>query len=1077
MQFEEKLVDLSPRSNHGRLEAEIVSYLALENIQSIAIGGFLNTNLLVLQNNGTVSLLKVYKMANKDDKAEPELIHEKHFNEKYTEVKYRRMSGKGAVILSGPKEVNSTKKNRITLQELTLKGVLLDLYWPGNRWDRKETSLNINALRSLTDAVTYGNLEERLLIFSSKAAKKIQIRPGGSPDAVHEFVDVDGAYSYVGLRCYQRSIGSSNGLCIASDNNYKMSVVTYKPLTLPEVDSKMFHETEWIALKMKIEGMIVHSTERFNAALEESNNYLGSGNSVTGQWTLANVKGVNALHVASGHSIESIKMSTNSANGTLSSPVAFKDALEVDLVVVNDSLVELSSKIDIVTSLFEKKTDLSVEVNLSNLEVGTLQSDKFYFGGYSDLHVGSLKSGGTVEATDSLLGNLYRKSINQRLQGTKTFAGKFYSKDLVTAVIEEDGTSAAPGNFLLNNGPQTISTSQAFGEANVDNLVLGSNSLLDKAGNASVVKEDLFIQPANLHGDFEFYNQIKTLNVTVEMASQASEYGLSNEFVSRILRKDETPVINGTLKINLVNTSALGSSVNVLDGVVNSISLKDLGEHALYTNCPDCEGRSENISGTITFEGNLTIEQDLEVTAMNTIAFENYVMKSAFVADGFTETAKKRFVGSVNADIVKADSYNNYDLSSIMTKSTNQTVDYMNFAKMVTFNELKCSKDPSTGVCPDVDGVNLLKTFKSDLYNLEKPWIRNMSMSPGKVLSSEIEINSLEIAADGKLYFQDKVNGMDVPITLAKVVQSSETNVALTGTKTFEKAVSAKGCTTNSIKKDLKSYETKDFASTASDRISGIKTFTKEVTFADMVFHRNALVNNVDFAKMLFCWIDIGQKNLPQGTTLKIDHFIEFTEVVTPALELARPSGAFTCPSSILSERLTNENINTVASSFIGSNANVGSVSAGINKMIDYRIKNEPVAKDKLAAKGRNLEEKLRAMLTAKYRMPAGSLDSIQSKLALLRLSCRNPHLNKLDPSRDVALLDAPNQLCIGGNCVVTFQKGFEAESLNISRIDISTANPVSTVFGYNIEQLNNDRVSLSKAQTLRGNYKFENLR
>merc|ERR1719348_84231 len=137
---------------------------------------------------------------------------------------------------------------------------------------------------------------------------------------------------------------------------------------------------------------------------------------------------------------------------------------------------------------------------------------------------------------------------------------------------------------------------------------------------------------------------------------------------------------------------------------------------------------------------------------------------------------------------------------------------------------------------------------------------------------------------------------------------------------------------------------------------------------------------------MLFCWIDIGQKNPPQ-TTLKIDHFIEFTEVVTPALELAKPSGAFTCPSSIF-EHLTNENIDSVVSSFIGSNANVNSVNDGINKMITYRIDNEPVAEDKLAAQGKNLKEQLRAMLTAKYWMPAGSLDSIQNKLNLLRLSC-----------------------------------------------------------------------------------------
>ena len=112
---------------------------------------------------------------------------------------------------------------------------------------------------------------------------------------------------------------------------------------------------------------------------------------------------------------------------------------------------------------------------------------------------------------------------------------------------------------------------------------------------------------------------------------------------------------------------------------------------------------------------------------------------------------------------------------------------------------------------------------------------------------------------------------------------------------------------------------------------------------------------------------------------------------------------------------------------------------------------------------------KVRKLLEMWYDVDTSSM----TKMDLARLYCRKPRLNDIDPT-DFALLDDDNEFCPDSSCTQTFNNGLSAEELQVDgNLIVGEGN---SIFGVDVDVMEDERVSLSVAQTLNGIYTFNDL-
>jgi len=1045
---------LSEVASYGQLVAESVFLTEDTNVFSVAVGGFLDSQVLVLScdGTGTGSVLKVYKMTNDNRLV---LLSQMLFpGVIYDSVSYSRFQGEGAAILTSLP--SGLDKAKITLLALSFKGQL-------------SLMKTVDDATSSAEAVSHGAADEQLLVLSS-VNQGLEVLKGGALEPQPQ-MELDSllAQDANAMRCYLRE---SDGICILGTNEAKFEIVTFKPPSVPSVDNQLAQSTEWNVLEQRIGEKMADLSNTYDTLQQETKKYLGSGEPVTAKWTLGNIDGVTDLNLPSASN--SITLTAVDSNGLEAAPVDFMPTLTVDIASVKTNLESWKTELEGVNIDLLKaiETTETADQTIDVLSVESVESAKFYFSG-ADLEVNNLQSGTNPKETfDSLLANLYTKTANQAITGLKTFNGQISVEDLITSQVVKGSDSLNPGSLLKKEGAQTIDKPQVFsGTASITTLELGALPIID-GNSASVVNEDLLVTPAQLAGDFHFKSDVFAPSITTEIKDPSMT--LDQAEYDNILKKTDALAIDGTLKVTMLDSAdASGRSINVKDGIVNGLSLKDINDNALLTHCLNCESKVCEVTGKITFEGDITMQQNLKASKINSIDFANYALETSFVSDGFTDSGKKTFSNRVVANTLTADTYDGLNLNQIMTKKTSQTIDGKStFNEKVTFNEINSDDETGSvvdGTHPTVDGINFLEKFQSDLYHLDANWVINNE------LAAEIEFKNLAMGGASTIEFSKAVNAMNVPAVLGKVVQSTESNVQITASKTFAKAVGLEQVTNTKLIKDGSEYTTADFVNTVdTTEVGGAKTFTKAVTFEDIFLYSEAKVNNIDFAKMMFCWIDLGVNN---PDNVDITNHIHFKDVSTPIIDVAKPSGCFQCPSAKFPEvTLDSSNIRANVAAFIGVSESTLSdeltVDEGITTMVQYRLSMEP--NDRLKQVGTSLDDKvegLRQLVATQYSLPLSTLDGLDA-VDLLRLTCRNPLLNDLDPDFDIALLDKANDFCTGGSCIQTFKKGFKAKTLQVDdSITVSNTNPASQVFGHHINTLDDERVSLSSDQTLKGDY------
>ena len=1047
---------MTVEAGYGQLVAESTFLLPSFNVFSVAIGGFLNSQVLVLScdGQGTGSTLKVYKITNEDqlvflsEMVFPGLI--------YSSVSYSRFQGKGVVLLSTLPNADQT----ITLLELSFKGELSEL-----------NSLIMEDATSLAEVLSHGSADEELLVLSNVLTGFKVLKGESLEDQPQMELDSLLDQDANAMRCYLKEV---DGICILGTHEALFEIVTFKPVTLPSVDNQLAQATEWRVLETRIWEKLGDLATRFDDLTEETKKYLGSGEPVTAKWTFGDVNDVDILNLPGASA--TIKLTTVDSEGVEAAPVEFLPTLELDVSGVKSNLATWKTELDLVNANLLKAIDTSTteDQTIDLVDVESVESAKIYFAG-ADLAVDELKFGSLKETLDSLLGNLYTKSANPAITGEKTFGNQIGVLNLATGQVVEGAESVSPSSLLKKEGAQTIAKSHEFSaKASITDLELGTLTISD-GSSASVLGEDLLIPASDLAGDFHFNNDVFAPAITTEIKDASMT--LDQAEYDNILKKADGLSIEGTLKVTMLESAdSLGRSINVKEGKVNDLSLKEINDNAVITHCVNCETRVDDITGTITFEGDVTMQQNLQAAKINTIVFSDYSLKEDFALNGFSDSGKKTFVNTVTASTLTADTYNNLNLDQIMTKKTSQTIAGKNtFNEKVTFQEINCNDEDGNvvdGSHPTLDGIDFLEKFQSDLYHMEANWVEN------DLLSAEIEFKNLVMGGASTIEFSDTVNAMDVPSVLSKIVQTTETDVKIPATKTFAKAVVLENVDSSKLIKSGTEYTTDNFANTVDTiELTGKKTFTKAVTFKNIFLYNKAEVNTIDFAKMLFCWIDLGVKN---PDNVDISNHIHFKEVSTPVLNIARGVECFRCPSSQFPEvTLDSSNIKANVALFLGMAEGMltdMTLEAGIQMMVEHRINHEP--NDNLRAIGQvdgtsleDLLQGLRQLVAAQYSLPTSSLDG-KGAVELLRLTCRNPLLNQLDPEDDIALLNQPNKFCPGGSCIQSFKKGFTTKSLEVEdSITVSNTNPKTLVFGHHINTLDNERVSLSGDQTLKGDY------
>merc|ERR1719312_1216993 len=101
----------------------------------------------------------------------------------------------------------------------------------------------------------------------------------------------------------------------------------------------------------------------------------------------------------------------------------------------------------------------------------------------------------------------------------------------------------------------------------------------------------------------------------------------------------------------------------------------------------------------------------------------------------------------------------------------------------------------------------------------------------------------------------------------------------------------------------------------------------------------------------------------------------------------------------------------------------------------------------------------LNLVIRRTYKVSSTFASSL-TDLQVVQLICRDPVINDVDPSKDLALLDSDNVFCSPDQeCIQKFNRGFLANSLIVR--DNVHMNVNGTVFGVDLSRLEEERASL----------------
>ena len=148
--------------------------------------------------------------------------------------------------------------------------------------------------------------------------------------------------------------------------------------------------------------------------------------------------------------------------------------------------------------------------------------------------------------------------------------------------------------------------------------------------------------------------------------------------------------------------------------------------------------------------------------------------KTELNTNDFRITGTKTLKGLIETDNLKANLFDGVELANLMTtNSAQELTEPLTLTKPAVFTSIQESGNHPYGT---VDGVDLFSYFRSDLQAILDSEAWQDDTLAGNFIFHEIAI---EHAAELKV--NDKVNGMDVDTTLARMVQDvasdSEVNI------------------------------------------------------------------------------------------------------------------------------------------------------------------------------------------------------------------------------------------------------------------------------------------------------------
>ena len=1096
-ELKEKIISLpgGTRSVYSQVRMEKLTTTTLpvltNNIADIEVVEFTVHGYLVVVDrtafNGMHSRIRVYRNSKG---VELSIIDEKIVNDViFTGVKFVRIQMNGFLFL--------TTATGSYLLAITRKGFLT-----GDLIKVTENSPGIII------PYTYGSLEDNILfplIKHSAQVTNLQFWTDAGTElaSFSQNLNLAEDRAYKGLICMRPSGGH---ICIAasSDVMFKLDIFSVHLIIQLQVDDRLIQMAELDTVEARILGRVGNLQAQYQVyKAKTSEILLNSGSVLKGNWKLGTVKIGEHLNLPAG-SLEKtqVTMDINRNDGSVST-VNLRDGMNVLLSQVYAEITETVAGFEAAKTLGGTAFKLnSPDIQIiPSIALGKLTANKIIFKGTNpSLQVESLVQGSAVESLNSIKGDLYLHNTNAPMSGSKAFENSFQADSLGSGSVSDSLKTVSSANLLRNKGDQTVNAHQQFNNAiSMSKLEVGATVPLTDAElpPSSVKIEDLrnnnLFFSSGINGHYLFENLVTTTDITYGM-SDLNQVQLSSIDASRIVKKDENAIITGSLTVHIQSTGeATGKIINIKNGIVNEVPLKELKNNAAKIRCLlPCAEHLVQFSKSVTFGGKILFDSSFTTTEINTIPLTDYVHKQALLENLIVITGEKSLSNSVHANSTFSNLYNSLTLDQLITRTTAQLITGSNvFQNIVTFDNIKGVEDFSG---PSVDGRNLWEVFSSDLMAVrdQRPWIIN------KTLGSSISLDSVVLSSTSTLNVENQINNMDVDATLKKIVLDDEGSVALLGNYTIPSEINLNTVIVNNIAKGNKVFTIDEFANTVTTEvINGVKTFTGVITFGDMFLVDNAQINNLDFYKIITCWVDIGSETTGP---VNIMNPIKLQRVRTPTLLVKRdPSLANSvCPMEIsllsavkLIQAIPLEQLHPVPTNDILKSALISSLGKigltvqddadlAVNSIFSFLLNlhsngDLPIAVINgltVAVK----RHKLLLLISQIFGLSSAIVNTYTDLHAVQAL-CRNPRVNNLDPGTDLALLNRDNTYCNAvTECVQHFENGLTVKAVNVAGKVVLNAG--QTVFGVDVDTLNSGRVSLSASrQEWNGGYIFKDLR
>jgi len=858
-------------------------------------------------------------------------------------------------------------------------------------------------------------------------------------------------------------------VCLLVDSAQQMEIVRFDTLIIPTVDNTKVKYFNWDVATRRIEKAISDLDTTFSEQKADIGNYLmASGSVVTGDWTLNEVD-AQKLQLPEG-SLQDTVIHVDSSYGTFNYKGGndFRGAMNIILSEVETKQNAIESKISMVLEDLQDAYNLLTADTqfLANLSLHTIESDNIKL--EEDLIVTTLASQDFEETVQSLSTDIFVKNSIKPISGIKTFNQKINTEQLNTEKLSDSLVTISPKNCLLLEGDQIVPVHKTFEEKVAFNgLKIPSSVHLSDGSSVSITFEDLQVIHNDIGGFFEFQN---VLTNSTKSTDPRNIGNLSEDDVDNIVLIDEPSIINGMLEVNIPTDSLIsGVYLKVINGMVNGHNLQDLSRNVVYmsNDCPTC-ARDINITKDIVFTGSVVTLSKLKLDKLNSHKIEDYVTKDEFYVPTFHLSNQTTLVTGAVADTVEANTFNSLNLNQVMTKTTEQHV--KGISKFLWPTSFKSITGDLNGFVPKIDGQDLSVLFQSDLNHVG-------------IINADVIFEELVLQEPSSLRMAAQINSMNVSQNMRRVVYDTDKNIDLKGMKTFESEVRLDDLTNTKIFVDDNEFSTDQFVNIKATEttINGIKRFNKTLKFRNIFMVDQSDINHVDFSKVIKCFVNIGSN---ETNEIHIYHPISFSSVETPNLVLEKNADSFACippkDISLLSAAkfvTSNPNLSEISLSemlslIVTNGIDIGQVNSSIelevaqSSMIAHLLKENGVEVTEGDMSTRVLQ--LQQLVRKSYGLSQFDV-STYSLLELIQILCRKPTINNLDPSMHIALLDANNQF---EDHAQDFIHGFSASFLTING-NVHTDSPV---FGLNLEELDDTRVSLSQFNIMEGNYDFNSI-